>query len=222
MRGPPQVFETPIALRCACGEMRAEVAVRRPSDANRNVCCCAGCQRYARALGRADEILDEHGGTDVFQVSPRSLVFTAGRANLACMQQTPKGALRWYAGCCNTPLAITLQSPRVPFIGINHRCVVAEDRAGFLTTRVGAIRATVNGKFDPSLAKTLKARPIDLLRMLRHIGWLMLVWAVRGDQRHSPFFDAATHKPVLEPPERVAFARAAAERQSSRLALGCG
>ncbi len=35
------------------------------------------------------------------------------------MRLTPMGLLRWYAGCCNTPIG-NMVSARVPFIGIVH------------------------------------------------------------------------------------------------------
>jgi hypothetical protein len=38
--------------------------------------------------------------------------------HLRLMRLSEKGLLRWYAGCCDTPLFNTMATPKVPFVGV--------------------------------------------------------------------------------------------------------
>ncbi len=181
-----------LTIRCACGSLQGRIIDVSPQVANRIVCHCDSCQQYAHRLGRAEEILDAHRGTEVFQISPATLQITRGDEYLSCGQISRKGALRWYAGCCNTPLAHTLPSPAIPFMAVNHSCVqwqnVDREQA------VGPLRARVNSK--KPLPKT---EFTALLGMLKHYLPLFIRWWWRGDQRKSPFFEPTTQNPVVEP-----------------------
>ena len=68
-------------LQCSCGTVKGSVA--HPEKAVRAVCYCDDCQAFARFLGKADQILDPMGGTDVIAITPENLTFTAGKAMLA-------------------------------------------------------------------------------------------------------------------------------------------
>lgn len=144
------------------------------------------------------ELLDAYGGTGRFQVSPASLAIRSGRDALACLQQTRKGALRWYAACCKSTLGLTLAQSRVPFVGLDvHRI----DRAGMsfaLVDVLGPVRACLNGRFERSERRAHRADVRSLLSMLAHLAPLTWRWWRRGDQRRSPFFDAETGAPVVE------------------------
>ena len=78
------------------------------------LCYCTDCQAFARRFGRTD-MLDGHGGSDLYQVQPHQVVFLEGEENLAVLRLTGRGPLRWYAACCGTPMANTWTSPKVPF-----------------------------------------------------------------------------------------------------------
>ena len=78
------------------------------------LCYCTDCQAFARHFGRTD-MLDGHGGSDLYQVQPHQVVFLEGEENLAVLRLTGRGPLRWYAACCGTPMANTWTSPKVPF-----------------------------------------------------------------------------------------------------------
>ena len=164
--------------------------------ANRVVCYCGHCERYARRFARAEEILDDRGGTDIFNVSPARLEFTSGLHHLACLKLTPKGPLRWYASCCGTPVANTFPTPGA-FIALNH-ILVDWDAIGSIDKHVGPVRAGVNGQFSGDDVGRLKAGKGALLAMILRYGWMLLGWKVRGDHKRSPFFDAKTGRPVLE------------------------
>ena len=83
------------------------------------ICYCADCQTFARHLGQSETALDADGGTEIFQTLPDAVRITRGADSLALLRLGPKGLMRWYAGCCNTPIANTLANPRtLPFIGM--------------------------------------------------------------------------------------------------------
>ena len=159
---------------------------------NRLVCYCDDCQSFAHFLGRANEILDAHGGTDIFQMSPAHLELTGGAVHLACMRLKPGAAVRWYAECCKTPIGNTLGSPGVPFVGLIHSCVDHKADGRARDDVLGPIRARVNARFAKGDRAQLdahdRAPPLMLLRFARILGLARL----RGDHKRSPFFAAET------------------------------
>ena len=104
-------MSTEVPLKCSCGSVQGVARDVSPKTGNRLVCMCDDCQAYAHHLGRAEHILDRNGGTEVFQLTPSQLTLTEGREHLRCLRLKEKGLMRWYAGCCNTPVANTLASP---------------------------------------------------------------------------------------------------------------
>jgi hypothetical protein len=189
-----------IPLRCSCGRLRGEIQNVAPECANFVVCCCSGCQRYARFLNREDALLDEYGGTKVFQVSPASIKITDGMDQLTCLQQTHKGALRWYAACCRTPILNTMPTSGVPFSGVlMDGSVDHEALAHPIEAIVGPLRVTVNGKIPREKAQERKATVWALLKMIFRFSCISGRWWWRGDHKRSIFFDAHTGQPILAP-----------------------
>ncbi len=64
---------TTLPIRCSCAALRGTALGVSANRGNRVVCYCDDCQSFAYFLGRADQILDAHGGTDIFQTSPARL-----------------------------------------------------------------------------------------------------------------------------------------------------
>ncbi|MCA9663993.1 MAG: hypothetical protein KC503_00350 [Myxococcales bacterium] len=185
---------TDLELRCHCGGVQLLAANVTPAVANRIVCHCAGCRAFAERMDARD--LDALGGVERMQVSPAALHITRGADALACMQQSPRGALRWIARCCGTPLGLTLRSARVPFVGLDVKRVDLDRLVRPLDDVIGPLRARVNGTFARSERPALRADTRSLLSMLAHLAPLTLRWWWRGDQRRSPFFDKG--RPVVE------------------------
>ena len=182
-------------LQCRCGTLKG--LVHDPGNSNHGVCYCRDCQAFAHFLGRASEVLDERGGTEVIQTLPRNVVFTQGIEALACMRLTPKGLVRWYAGCCKTPIGNTLATPKLSFVGLVHTCLEgASEAPGSLDPVFGPVRCWVN----PSGAKG-EPKP-KVAGQWQVLGWFfrkVLVARLNGDYRQTPFFEAATGKPVVTP-----------------------
>src|SRR5690349_6609340 len=106
-----------IALKCKCGKLAGMARKVTPAGGNRIICMCDDCQAFAKFLG-CSEVLDAHGGTDIFQLRPSQLTFTQGKQQLRCIKLKEKGMLRWYADCCKTPVANMMASAKVPFVGM--------------------------------------------------------------------------------------------------------
>lgn len=190
-----------LGVACMCGTVSGVVRGISRRDCNRAVCYCDDCQAFAHYLGRAADVLDAHGGTGVVQMSPARLELTHGRDELRALKLTSKGTLRWYAGCCRTPLANTLATPSLPFVGLVETCIDAGG-AGTpaLDLAIGPIHGRVWGRFatgDTSgLDRLHRGPPVAMvLRLAR----LMLAWRLRGDHKRSPLFDARTGDPAAVP-----------------------
>ena len=170
-------------LRCSCGRVHGTLRGVSPSTVNRLVCHCGGCQRYARALGRAGEILDVRGGSDLFQVCPASLTIHSGSNNISCLQQTPKGALRWYTNCCGSPFVNTMASESVPFMGILRSAVGLGRGQELQADKVlGPVRAHVHANQQLALRERSQA-VLGTAFMVLRFSALLLRWRLRGDHR---------------------------------------
>jgi hypothetical protein len=169
-----------------------------PSGGNHGVCYCDDCQAFAHFLGRADEILDASGGTDIFQMSPAKVRFTTGLDRLACMRLTRKGLLRWYASCCNTPIGNTLPTAQIPFISLI-RPFIAPPGDVSASAALGPVRARVFERFATGDKGAIPKGGPPLWRVLLRVLRLMLTWRLRGDHWRSPLFDATTGLPIAAP-----------------------
>ncbi len=104
-------------VACQCGQVAVHVDVPRASSGTRVVCYCADCQAAARHLG-AERILLPGGGTEIFQTTPDLLQIAQGSEQLRIQRLSPKGLMRWYAGCCDTPLFNSLPNSKLAFVGV--------------------------------------------------------------------------------------------------------
>jgi hypothetical protein len=180
-------------LRCKCGTLRGHVS--EPQKAVHLMCYCKDCQAFAHFLGKGDEILDDKGGSDIVAVHPQSVHFTQGQASLTCMSLSPRGLLRWYANCCNTPIGNTSRDMRMAYAGLAHACLA--DGSGSLDSAFGPVRMrsatkSANGQVDstPALAMagTLALFAGKLLRA-----------RLDGSYRRTPFFHAGQGTPIVAP-----------------------
>jgi hypothetical protein len=168
------------SLACRCGAMRWTIGAE--AAGTHVECYCADCQTFARHL-KADDYLDAAGGTEVFQTLPHHVRFTQGAANLRLLRLSPKGLLRWYAGCCGTPIANSMPSPSFPFVGM----ILRPGQSGF-----GPVLTHAN----TTSART-PVRSTGLARAV--LGLLARTAAAKltGKGGTAPFF-AADGKPAAE------------------------
>jgi hypothetical protein len=201
---------TEIALRCRCGTVRGVARGVTPGSVNRLFCYCDDCQAFAHHLGRADEVLDPHGGTEITQMSQAMVAFTAGTDRIAAMRLTPTGLLRWYAACCETPIGNTLNSRAVPFIGLIHAFIDAPSEA------LGPIRGRGWTKHAKGGRTAVPQDGLPEIVMVARMFAKMARWRLRGDHKRSPLFDAATGAPLVEPRVLGAAEREALRQRSAR------
>ncbi len=190
-----------LSLQCRCGKLTGTAREVSPETGNRVICLCDDCQAYLHHLG-AKELLDQNGGTDIFQFAPSQVTLKDGIGHLQCLRLKPKGLTRWYAACCNTPVANSLGSPKVPFIGMP---VVFMKAGPPKDEAIGPVLARVQGRFGKGALppETHPRAPISLiLRSLR----LVARAKFKGMHSPSPFFDSngrLVRTPrVLTPAER--------------------
>lgn len=185
-------------LQCRCGAVEGKVHSLTPSHTNRVICYCTYCQAYMHYLGMQEQVLDKEGGSDIFQISPKHLEFTKGTEHIQCVTQTSKGALRWHADCCKTPLGNTFQKVHIPFIGLHPICIPKLREASNRDVILGPIRARVNGTF-PKHKRPPKTGGFALFKMLFRYAPMFFTWWIRGDGKHSPLLQPATHEPISKP-----------------------
>jgi hypothetical protein len=193
MRGPVD-----LPLRCTCGTLGGIVRGVSARAGNRLVCYCDDCQSFAHFLGGAERILDEHGGTDIFQTSPARVAIAQGADRLACMQLRPGGLLRWYASCCRTPIGNTLATAKLPFVGLIHACTPAAAAGPARDDALGPSRGRVHVRFakgDPARLDGSRTA----LSLVARFAAVALAARLRGEHRRSPFFDARSGLPVVAP-----------------------
>ena len=180
-------------IRCACGTVQGRI--ERPPWTNRVVCYCASCQAFPARLGKADEVLDEHGGSDILQTAPSAVTLDRGREHLACLRLTPKGPLRWYASCCNTPIGNTPANPKLSFVGLLHSCLGSHEAldGAFGAPRMRFFAGDAKGEPKPE-------GKVPVWGMFGFAGRMLRAW-LSGGYRRTPFFDARG-EPVAEPEYR--------------------
>ena len=183
-----------VQLKCSCGAVQGLALNITPQSGNRVVCCCDDCQKFAAELKREADILDEFGGTEVYQTSQLQVKIETGSEHLRCLRLTPKGLFRWYTGCCNTPIGNTLNA-RFPLIGLVHNFMDIENGRD---NTLGAVRAYVqiqHAKGEPTYPNPAQKFPIGItLRIIRKI----VAWKIRGMSKPSAFFTEGG-RPVVKP-----------------------
>lgn len=192
-------------FRCRCGTLQGEI---EPGDVYaRATCYCRDCQAFARALGRADDVLDPQGGTEILAMLPAGIRLTAGGTQLACLSLGPKGLLRWHSACCDTPIANTLRDPKTPYVGVLAASVPGGPEV--LDDEVGPSRIALS---TGSALGQVKATPLRTGVGVLRIMWGMLRARLRGRHRDNQFFQPGTGQPVAKPRVLTREERAQASR----------
>ena len=63
---------TNLPVRCFCGKLQGIAHDVSPDVGNHVACYCDDCQSFQHALGQAERVLDANGGTDIYQMSPKT------------------------------------------------------------------------------------------------------------------------------------------------------
>ena len=128
------------------------------------------------------------------QTQPNKVRFTDGVEHLRCMRLSDQGMLRWYAGCCNTPIGNTMPNFKNAFVGMVDACV-ASDGASFDEV-FGPVAMVVNTKWATGEPKP---KGFGLAGAIVKIFGMLVKGRLTGSYKSSPFFDAASGAPSVEP-----------------------
>jgi Family of unknown function (DUF6151) len=194
-----------VALRCHCGTVRGVARGVTPGSINHCFCYCDDCQAFAHFLGRADDVLDAHGGSEIVQMSQGNVSFTAGADRIAAIRLTDKGLVRWYASCCRTPIGNTMATSALPFIGVVRVFIDAAP------AMLGPIRGRGFAKSAKGGAGAVPKDGLPDAVMVARVLLKLIGWRLRGAHKRSALFDSATGRPLATP--RVL---GAAEREQLR------
>ncbi|MEK6216279.1 MAG: DUF6151 family protein [Boseongicola sp.] len=185
---------------CDCGAFQARIDLRGSA---RVVCYCKFCRAFAHHSGAAEQ-LDEAGGTDLIQSVPERPSILAGAKHLRCLRLSCKGPLRWYVGCCGTPIGSIFARRSLPYLAVWSAGVT--DRGQLSPVQVRANLAGARGPVDASGQRWATVL-FGLAR--RTIGSLLT-----GHFRDTQFFDrdgAPVAKVERLTPEQKSAAFAASE-----------
>ncbi|SFJ50797.1 DUF6151 family protein [Jannaschia pohangensis] len=166
---------------CTCGELRGQITDAGPAAFTHIVCHCKDCRAAYTHLGHADP-----KKVGILQTTQDRVKITQGGENLRVFRHTPKGALRWYATCCDTPLFYTPLKGRLVHVGMN------TDRL----TDPAAIGPHVAEAFIPKPGG--KQGNKGLGTMLTRMVSRMAAKNISGEWRDTPFFDD-TGAPAVAP-----------------------
>lgn len=166
---------------CKCGQVALTVA---PNGGTRAVCYCKSCRAYATRLGASD-ILDEAGGSDLYQVAPEAAQFVKGGDKVAWTRMTNKGPARWFTTCCHSPLANTLPTRAIPFMTLQAAYLSQKDALPPINIRV----------FEECATGPVPEQKYGKGRLLREFALRSLKSRLSGGWRRNPFFDDAG-KPI--------------------------
>ena len=153
-------------------------------------CYCSDCRGAAHHLGVAERALDADGSAAIYVTTAGALRIDAGQDQLAALRCTPKGPLRWYARCCNTPIANTLADPGLPFLSVAGACWADRDEAD----RVLGERTT--GIFGKDIKATVDAHAGTPPWIVAGIIGRVALARLRGEQRRSPFRQPDSGEPI--------------------------
>jgi Family of unknown function (DUF6151) len=179
-------------LQCRCGRLAGVVA--KAARTTRAVCYCRDCQAYAHALGNPKTVLDHVGGTEIVATLQQHITLTKGVDSLACLSLSERGLLRWYASCCNTPIANTARNAKLSYVGLVHTCLGQSQRS--LDAAFGSASAPVNTKHakGPVTANRLGSL-VSVARIFASVARARL----DGTYKRSPFFVGQAGTPVVTP-----------------------
>lgn len=177
------------AIQCKCGTLRGQL--EGTGVHNRLICYCKDCRAFAHFLGKADEVLDEQGGTEIVQVAQPRLRFSQGVDKLAAMRLSETGMIRWYASCCNSPIGNTMADHKVSFIVLIHVALDQARIAQDFGTKI-ALLSTDSALGDPKPAQR------GLIGVIARFIWILVTTRISGRYKNSQLFNA-TGEPRVVP-----------------------
>ncbi len=182
-----------LGFACKCGRLRGEITDVSPSAYTNVICHCQDCRAAYTHLGLADP-----AKVGILQTTQDRVHVTEGGENLRVFRHSPKGALRWYATCCDTPLFYTPVKARLVHVGVN-------------TDRLDAPEALPDAKVEGFIPQPGgKVKHKGAARMVTRMVSRMAAKNLSGEWRGSPFFEEDGTTPKVPPQVLTREQRAAA------------
>ncbi|MCZ2721413.1 DUF6151 family protein [Marinomonas sp. 15G1-11] len=183
---------TELALECRCGKVKGRVHSVNLKQGNHLVCYCQSCQNFANYL--QSDVLNEFGGSDIFQIAPAFISIDLGVDQLKSLKLTDKGVCRWYTDCCKTPIGNTAGA-KIPMVGIL-RSFIAKDQD--INAKIGPIMGNVYVKnLDSPLPQSMSA-PLSEKRLIFRMIRKILLWKILAKGTPNPFMNSQG-KPIVKP-----------------------
>lgn len=182
-----------LKLQCQCGAVKGKVTDVSPKTGNRIICYCKDCRAFASHLDKAEQALDEAGGSEIYQIPPAKFQIDTGKEHVALLRLTPKGLNRWYCKCCNTPIGNTV-GPELPFIGLVHTFIAEGQNTDQL---IGAATGNVNTSGAtqdiPESSYKHRGELSVVLQIMRKLMW----WKITGQGSPNLLFE--NKRPIAKP-----------------------
>lgn len=176
--------DPPLEIACSCGQLQGQLATKFVRSGVHVACHCRDCRAFQLYLKQPDPA---PGPVDLFLTTADGVSITRGAQHLGLFRLGPRGSMRWYAACCDTPLFSTATSAQIPFVAIQVGAMASPDRIG------------------PVIGKTFVPMPggTSAHQGFARIAWKLLpaIIASRlaGHWRQTPFFNIETGAPVASP-----------------------
>jgi hypothetical protein len=184
-----------VPVSCTCGAVAGIVRGVTPANSRRLSCMCDDCQVYAQYLGRADEILDRHGGTDLSYATQNRVEVVAGGKQLRGVRLYPAGILRVYTACCRTPVA-HVPSAKMAFVGIPHLFMRSKEAGMTRDAVLGPLVLRLQGRYCRGEMPEGAHSGTPAGPWAKAMG--QVVWdSMRGRQRPSVFHEASSNSPSV-------------------------
>ena len=184
-----------VPVSCTCGAVAGIVRGVTPANSRRLSCMCDDCQVYAEYLGRADEILDLHGGTDLSYATQNRVELLAGREQLRSVRLYSAGMLRVYTACCRTPVA-HVPSAKMAFVGIPHLFMRAGPAGITRDAVLGPLVLRLQGRYcrgDMPRGAHSGTPAGPWAKAMVQVGWDTML----GRQKRSAFHEAPSNVPAF-------------------------
>lgn len=179
-------------ITCQCGEVQGQIDSVTPKSSNHMTCHCKYCSGFAAHLGQAERLVDGLGASDLLQVAPWSVRFTSGEDRIKALKFSETGPLRWYASCCNTPLAITLSRRFPPF------CAFVVQNLHFPSGASGPVIFNAFCDRVPDNDSCAKGGRTPALRILARLLKQAAKGGLSGKWRRNAFLDLQGGKAMME------------------------
>lgn len=170
-----------IQLSCDCGSVEGHLTEVSQTSGNRIVCYCKDCQAFAKFLEKDKEILDENGGSDIYQSPQAHIKITRGHEFIGRMRLSKKGLNRWYTTCCKNPIGNTMGAGS-PFVGVLTH-MMRNDLSAMRDLDGYVFFDSAKGELPEHVRKT----GFSWAKIMRVIG-LILKWKIKGLNKPSVFF----------------------------------